>query len=181
MPRKAIKCPKCDRTFKMSLHLARHMAAAHRSKVKSVQRPRPARPAKPKARAPRLQAGPEPLLGDVRAWRNELAGQQAQLGVQIAALDQLLATFGASAPRTAVAARPVGGKRRGGLREGSLKSYIDRVLRASAKPMRVVQITAAVLKAGYKTKNKALAKSVGVALREMPGMKQVGRGTFRAA
>ncbi len=48
------------------------------------------------------------------------------------------------------------------------------------KPMRVIQITAAVLKAGYSTKNKALAKSVGVALREMLGVKKVGRGTLRA-
>lgn len=66
------------------------------------------------------------------------------------------------------------------MREGSLKSYIDRVLRASARPMRVVQITGAVLKAGYTTKNKTLAKSVGLALRDMAGVKKVGRGAFRA-
>ncbi len=46
--------------------------------------------------------------------------------------------------------------------------------------MTVKDVTTAVRKAGYKSKNKTLDKSVGVALSEMPGVKKVGRGTFRA-
>ena len=45
--------------------------------------------------------------------------------------------------------------------------------------MAVKDITAAVLKAGYPSKSKTLAHSVGVALREMPGVVKVGRGQFR--
>ena len=48
------------------------------------------------------------------------------------------------------------------------------------RPMRRAEVAAAVLKAGYKSRSKTLAKSVGVALRTMPGVKKIGRGVFRA-
>ncbi len=35
MPKKTFKCPKCDRSFKMAAHLARHAGSAHGAKKKS--------------------------------------------------------------------------------------------------------------------------------------------------
>ena len=35
MPRKKLKCPKCDRTFKLAGHLARHLSATHGTKKKT--------------------------------------------------------------------------------------------------------------------------------------------------
>ena len=132
----------------------------------------------------RVQAGePVQLLDTVRAWRSELAAEQAQLAVQLGALDQLLTTLGGTAPkptaRRALQGRKIRGGH-GGALEGSLKSYIDRVLRGTRRPMRGAEVAAAVLKAGYKSRSKALAQSVGVALRTMPGVKKIGHGVFRA-
>ncbi len=36
MPRKKHKCSKCDRSFKMAAHLARHATSAHGSKKKTT-------------------------------------------------------------------------------------------------------------------------------------------------
>jgi len=47
--------------------------------------------------------------------------------------------------------------------------------------MAVKDITKGVVRSGYKTKNKTLAKSVGIALTEMPTVEKVGRGQFRSA
>ena len=35
MPRKTFKCKKCDKTFKMAAHLARHASSAHGAKKKT--------------------------------------------------------------------------------------------------------------------------------------------------
>ncbi len=35
MPRKVYKCSKCDRSFKMAAHLARHASSAHGAKKKT--------------------------------------------------------------------------------------------------------------------------------------------------
>ena len=115
------------------------------------------------------------LLSDIRAARDELA-------TQLGALDQLLATLDGAAP-SPMAGPALKGHRipggHNGARDGTLKSYIERVLRATRRPMRRAEVTAAVLKAGYQSSNKTLAKSVGVALRTMPGVKKIGRGVFR--
>jgi len=178
--RKSFQCPKCKRTFSMAAHLGRHRATIHGPKTARKQTRHFPASAKAKARW-RVPAGaPARLLGDVRAWRGELAAQQAQRAVQLAALDRLLETLRGTAPRSAARLAPRGRRRRGGARAGSLKSYVDRVLRASHRPLRVAEITAAVRQAGYKTRNRTLAKSVGVALVDLPGVKKVGRGVFSA-
>ncbi len=38
MPRKKHKCPKCDRSFKMAAHLARHATSAHGAKKKTAKK-----------------------------------------------------------------------------------------------------------------------------------------------
>ena len=63
-------------------------------------------------------------------------------------------------------------------RSGSLASYIERVL-ASGRAMTVKEITEAVLQAGYVSRNKTLAKSVGALLGKMPGVTRVARGQYR--
>ena len=45
--------------------------------------------------------------------------------------------------------------------------------------MGVKDVTAAIRKAGYKSKNKTLDNSVGVALADMPNVLKVGRGQYR--
>ena len=65
-----------------------------------------------------------------------------------------------------------------GPRPGSLKAYVLDVLRGRGVTA-VKDITAAVLAHGYKTKNKTLAKSVGISLAQMPEAQKVGRGMFR--
>jgi len=165
----------------MAAHLGRHMATIHGRK------PAPGKVVRRRNRTPttsRVQTGGAArLLSDIRAARDELVAQQARLATQLGALDRLLATLDGAAPKPA-AGRALKGRRiRGGhngAREESLKSYIERVLRATRRPMRRAEVTAAVLRAGYKSRNKTLAKSVGVALRTIPGVKKIGRGVFRA-
>ena len=67
---------------------------------------------------------------------------------------------------------------RDGQHGGSLKEFIVQVMKGGGV-MQVAEITTAIKRAGYRTKNKTLAHSVGVALREMKGVKRGGRGMFR--
>jgi hypothetical protein len=78
--------------------------------------------------------------------------------------------------KVAAGRRPRAGRR--GARQGSLKDFIGRVLSGHGV-MSVKEITAGVRKAGYKTRNKTLSKSVGIALAQMPGVEKVDRGQFR--
>jgi hypothetical protein len=172
--RKNFKCPKCDRTFGMAPHLGRHMATMHGSRLK---RGGAARAAGTRSRA--AARGPAGLLGEIHTWRAELAAQQAELASQVAALDQLLATLDGVAPKAAAKPGPRG-RSRGPVRHGSLKSFVVRVLQAARRPMRRKEIAGAVLKAGYKSRDKTFAKSVGVALRTVPGVKKLGRGVYQA-
>lgn len=45
--------------------------------------------------------------------------------------------------------------------------------------MAVKDVTAAVVRAGYQTRNRTLGKSVGIALAQMPNVTKLGRGTFK--
>jgi uncharacterized C2H2 Zn-finger protein len=179
------KCPKCDRTFAMPAHLARHQNTTHGAKrTKMVARRKATkritkrmvryagRSAKP---ATWSQTGP--LLLQMQAYRNDLLAQRTQVNSQIDAIDKALAAMGGTirAPM-----RKLGRGRRGGrTRPGSLKSHIEGVLRGHTGAMAVKDVTAGVLKSGFTTKNKTLAKSVGVALSQMPNVRRVARGKFR--
>lgn len=114
----------------------------------------------------------ETYYQDLLAQRNAL---DSQLGAVEGALREMNATVA-----KATLGRPAGRRSAGGgrFRSGSLKEYIHGVL-SSGGTMSVKDITDGVLRAGYPTKNKTLAKSVGIALTEMPGVTKVGRGQFR--
>jgi uncharacterized C2H2 Zn-finger protein len=180
------KCPKCGRRFSMAAHLGRHMNTMHASrrgkklvskKATRRARKRVARPAVRAGAARRPAARATGALRAIRAYRQTLVARRAELDSRVNAIDRALAALGAvSRP---VAARAARAPRSAGSRTGSLKYFIERVLSAGKGPMAVKDTTAAVLKAGFKTRNKTLAKSVGVALSQMANVVKVSRGRFR--
>ncbi len=179
------KCPKCDRSFAMAPHLGRHMSTIHGAKKgkktakkkmrRGPQRGRTARAA-PRQPAP-TGAGLAGAVGQLRAYQDELAGQRAQIEAQLAAVESALSALGATA---SVATRRVTTRGRGAAaRQGSLKDHIARVLGARSGPMAVKDVAAAVLKAGYKSRDKTLAHTVGKLLAAMPNTVRVARGQYR--
>lgn len=114
-------------------------------------------------------------IQSLNAYRNRLMTQRNAIDAKIGALDAALSVMG-SVPSATTGL----GRGRHGPREGSLKQYVAEVLNRSGGVMSVKDITDGVLSAGYKTKNRTLAKSVGIALAEMPGVRKVGRGRFQA-
>jgi hypothetical protein len=134
---------------------------------------------------------PGGMAGAVRSlhdYHGDLVRQRGELEAQIQAVENALSVMG-GVPRTyGRVGRPPGrppGRRPGrpramgrGPRPGSLKAYILDVMSGSGT-MAVKDITSGVLSAGYKTKNRTLAKSVGIALTEMKNVAKVGRGKFR--
>jgi len=117
-------------------------------------------------------------VGDIQRYRDGLAVQRAALDSQLAALEQALAVLGAGTPvRKAPPSKERGGA---GYRSGSLKAHIQTVLQVHGGAMAVKNVTAAVRKAGFATKNRTLDKSVGIALAGMPSVTKIRRGVFRA-
>ncbi|GEM_PF-599222 len=188
------KCPKCGRVFGMPAHLGRHMNSVHgqSSARRTAAKAGPRAPRKVTRNGHVSRPGPvapadNAILEQMQEYRGQLAMQRAELDGRIEALDRAIAMLGggtggtpAGKPRRAATPRaakaPAGGL---AFRKGSLKEYIDAVLRKTGKPMRVKDITAGVCKAGYKTKNKTLHKSVGIALTQMPNVTRISRGVFR--
>ncbi len=182
----AFKCSICGRTFKMAAHLARHQNTIHGAKKKKVAGKKAAkrivgkkvqqarRPAK-RAR-PVRQGGTTPLLQQMQAYRSDLIAQRAQVNTQIGAIERALAALGTKIG--APARKPAAGRRGAAARPGSLKTYVERVLRARGRSMAVKDVTDAVLRAGFKSTNKTLAKSVGIALSQMRNVRKVSRGLF---
>ncbi len=128
-------------------------------------------------------SGVTDALKGVTDHRAALLKQRAEIDSQIADIDQALAKLGftAEAPTRKPAGRrpgPKPGRQAGKTRPGSLKEFVNNVL-AGGGVMAVKDITTEVVRAGYKSKNKTLAKSVGIALTEMKNVKKVGRGRFR--
>ena len=115
------------------------------------------------------------LLASLKAYRDQIAGQLNEIDKEIRTIDAALAAMGAASAKPVV----VRHRRGGGSRAGSLKDYIARVLRGLAKGKSVRDIAAAVLKAGYKSKDKKLDHSVGKALAGMRNVTRVKRGVYR--
>ena len=159
------------------------MAKGRRRRIKTAK-PRAAAAPK-RAKGGRKPAAPTmtSALASLTEARNHLVTQRDALDGQIAVIERALADLGGAAPRARIsvraAKRPTGRGRRGGRRPGALKDRIAAVLATRKGPMAVKDITAAVMKTGYKTQNKTLAKSVGIALTQMPEVAKVRRGTFK--
>ncbi len=120
------------------------------------------------------------VVRSLQGYHAQLLDRRAQLEEQISAVESALRAVGAAAGGrpTARVGRGPGRPPGGAPRPGSLKDYILRVL-SSGGVMAVKDIAAAVVKAGYQSKNKTLAKSVGIALRQLKEVRKVGRGRFR--
>lgn len=126
----------------------------------------------------RAAGGSAALTGVVRSLQSahqSLVSERSSLDNRIRAIESALSAMSARPGRGFGGRRGGGGR---GFRKGSLKEYIHRVL-ASGGTMAVKDITNGVVKAGFKSKNKTLAKSVGIALTQMPMVAKVGRGAFK--
>ncbi len=201
MAKGKFKCSKCDRSFSMAAHLARHKSTIHAAKAsrklgkkktrrrkakREVGRPkgskkkvRRAKVARRAARRP-LTRGAAGLIRELQVRQRQLSGQQAALEAQITAIDNAIQALGGAAKAKPAGKGRRGSTRRGGPRPGSLKDYILRVLRGKVRPMSPAKIAARVKKAGYKTKTKNLPNMVSNALGQIRGVKKVGRGLYRA-
>ncbi|MFH1747776.1 MAG: hypothetical protein ABIG44_12130 [Planctomycetota bacterium] len=160
------------------------MAKAKRRKKatrKPVARKRAARSGRGMGKPGRRARASIDVFGTLAVARDELMAQRQTLDAQISALDNAMATMGTGQPSGTAAHLMLhrGGASGGGRRAGSLKVYINKVMTGHKGTMAVKDIAAGVLRAGYKTKNKTLAKSVGIALTQMPEAIRVGRGQFR--
>lgn len=131
-------------------------------------------------------------IAGLQSARSALMAQQDKIEKQIAQIDDIMSSFGsvgtAAAPKAKAASGNGRRRRRGprasntdsGHRAGSLKDMIHKTLTRSGKPMAVKDIADRVVASGYKSKNKTLAKSVGIALLDMNSVKKVKRGTYAA-
>lgn len=201
MPRASLKCTKCSRKFNMPAHLARHMntihaTAASKAKRKAagkgkrrVGRPRgPAagRPVRTSVARSSMGDAASRLLSDMQAFQNNLLSQRNSLDSEIDSLARAMEAFGGSAGATRTPAkrkvgRPAGrGRPRGAApREGSLKSYIVRVLKQNSKPLSPNDIGTRVVKAGFKTKAKDITKAVSNTLPQLGNIKRIGFGMYK--
>lgn len=114
------------------------------------------------------------MLSAAQSYRAQLVAEMVVIDGRLAALDSALSVM---VGRNGVPGRTPTGR---GFRAGSLKEYIQKVL-AGRGPMAVKDITRAVTDQGFKSKNKTLDKSVGIALADMAGVQKIGRGVFQLA
>lgn len=117
-------------------------------------------------------------MSGLAACQKRLLAERAALDAKLSAVEQALRALGAGATPTAGVRRRGAATGEGGFRAGSLKEYIAKVLTGRGV-MSVKDITQEVLNAGYQTRNRTLAKSVGIALTQMKGVRKVGRGRFK--
>ncbi len=168
------KCSKCGRSFSMAAHLGRHKSTMHASKkAKATKKKKRRAVATREVRGTRSDLGG--ILASLKAHRNHLVDQRNEIDTQMQAIDAVMAALGAGAAKPVVARRSRGT----GPLAGSLKDYIGRVLRGRTRGVSVKDITVAVRKAGYKSKNKTLDTSVGNALADMKNVVRVTRGVYR--
>lgn len=151
------------------------MAKKKRVKRKGVRR-KVVRRGGPRRSATVLESSE--AAANLQAMLAGLTSQRDALDRQINAIRGALNAFGGGAAAAAAAA-PAGRAGRQ-YRRGSLKEYIEQAMRGKGV-MAVKDIADGVVKAGYKSKNKTLAKSVGIALTQMPSISKVGRGRFKLA
>ncbi len=94
MAKSGLKCPKCDRTFGMAAHLARHLSAGHGKKKKVVKKKAARRAARTvgKKRGPGRPKGSGKRLGRPKGKAKRLGrpkGAVSRLGLKDMSLEQL--------------------------------------------------------------------------------------------
>ena len=184
MARASLKCSKCTRKFKMPAHLARHMNTIHASAASKAKRkaagkgkrrvgrprgPAVGRPVRTVAARSSMGDAASRLLSDMQTVRGDLLSRRNSLDSEIDGLARAMEALGGSGRTTRTTTkrkvgRPAGpGRPRGSApREGSLKSFIVRVL-----------------KAGFKTKAKDITKAVSNTLPQLNNVKRIGFGMYK--
>jgi hypothetical protein len=121
-------------------------------------------------------------MAQMTAYRDSLLREQSDLQAEIDKLTDAMEALGSGGGRGAagrgmrVAAR---GKGKGGVRPGSLKSYILKVMRPG-QVMAVKDVAVLVRKRGYRTGSHNFANQVSNAMAQMPQLTKISRGKFRA-
>lgn len=123
------------------------------------------------------------MLSELNELHARLQRQRSSLDDQIAAVGNAIRALSGSRPASrSPAAMPASARPAGqpsGYRRGSIKEHILRFLASAGGPMGVQEVTRGVLRSGYKSRNKTLAKSVGIALGGMKEVRRVGRGRYQ--
>ena len=193
MAKGMFRCSRCDRTFSMKAHLARHMNTIHGSSKrvqavaakKRVKRAGKKKVGRPRGRVVAVRRAPTDggmrVLSEMRAYHAELTTMRGSLDSQINAIESAMSAMGGlqakAAPRRG---RPPGRTTRRAGRAGSLKESIVNVLRTQRTAMSPRELSSAVVRAGYKTKAKDLTKAISNILPQLKMIKKVGRGMYQA-
>ena len=115
------------------------------------------------------------VVSGLQASHHALVAERNTVNGQIAAFESALAAMGAvSSSRNGKAATSGSPD----YRPGSLKAHIQRVLSDAGGALPVADITAGVIRSGFKSKNKTLGTSVGIALADMSTVRRVKRGVY---
>ena len=187
MPRKKLKCSRCSRTFSMPAHLARHMNTTHASPAARAARQRMAARAGTTGRRGSYTvmsggdssfADSADLLSGIQAYHEDLLAKRDQIDLELSALGGALSALGSTSASPARIGAPKRGRRGAGAREGSLKSFIVKVLGRQSTPATPKEIASKVLSSGYQSKAKDLTKAVSNALPELKKIKKVGFGKY---
>jgi hypothetical protein len=185
------RCSKCGKSFSSSANLGRHAALSHRRKPSGAKQQTKAHHRQPATPAfPKFGSGLGQFMTGLRDYVQDLVSQRIDLEKQIERVNRAMSSFlprttvrivrqSAAAPRRASTTVRVASGGQG----GSLKDFAVKVLRKSGQPMRLRDIERGVRQAGFKTKNKTLDTSLGIALSELKkkGMvRKVARGVYQA-
>jgi hypothetical protein len=122
------------------------------------------------------------LVHDMRAHHEALVAQRSAMDAQIECIGRAIEAMGTAAPARAAKRMVKRGRPAGkGMRAGSLKDFIMRVLRQQGKPMSPREIGTKVVSAGFKTKARDLTKAVSNTLPQVANVKKVGFGLYQIA
>ncbi len=188
MPHKKFKCSRCSRTFSMPAHLARHMNTIHTTGAARAARQRmDGRKGKAGRRpgATAVLAGGDvsftdsaDLLSGIQAYHEGLLARRDQIDREVSALGDALSALGSTQAGLAKSVRQTRGRRGGGARGGSLKSFILKVLGRRSTPATPKEIASGVMRFGYNSRAKDLSTAVSNALPELKAVKKVGFGLY---
>jgi hypothetical protein len=158
----------------MAPHLGRHLSTIHGVKRTGAPTKLARRASQPRTTG----VGTAGAIRELAAFRDTLVAARDRIDVQIPVIAGVLSALDASAS-PAVTHHAAGHRRSTSARTGSLNEFVERVLRAHRGPMAVKDVTAAVLKAGYKSRDKTLRHSVQKLLAAMPDVIKVARGQYQ--
>ena len=144
--------------------------------------------AKKAKRAKARATGAPGLLRELKAYHKNLAARCAGLQAEVDAVSSAIGAM--EGVRPVAVSRPGPRKaakapaaRRGPRPTGtSLKDYIVKVLKGSAKPTSVGDLSKGVVRAGYKTKSRNLGNQISMALAQLAKARKVkkhSRGMYK--